>query len=378
MIFTKKRYCSLIVLFFFFTVAFGQKKEVFFACNYTSNSINEKAICDMLGFQTRPEAQKAVENIVRRSGLKQNFYVMECPNIDNCFAATRNGERLIVYDAGFMKRINGLTKTDWGAMSVLAHEIGHHLQGHTLKQSGSDPQKELEADEFSGFVMYQMGASLKEAQSAIFMLTTDQDYGTHPPRRKRLSSIAKGYSAAEDLYPRVNISDNSVDKVPINAEKSPQENKKAIVFDEPEVIRTPKNPEIVKIRTGCIDGTCKNGFGVAVNHKTYERYEGNWNNGRRSGYGIEYYADGLKKYEGNFSGSVFQGFGSYFYKNGDKYVGNFKRGTPNDDNGIYYYQNGDRLFVRFENGKKEGKAKKIFYSGVQKTIYFKNDVELLY
>ena len=176
-----------------------EKNEVFFACNYTSNAINEKSICDMLGFQTRPAAQKAVEQIVRRSGLKQNFYVMECPNIDNCFAATRNGERLIVYDAGFMKRVNGITKTDWGAMSVLAHEIGHHLQGHTLKQSGSDPQKELEADEFSGFVMYQMGASLKEAQSAIFMLTTDQDYGTHPPRRKRLAAIAKGYNAATDL-----------------------------------------------------------------------------------------------------------------------------------------------------------------------------------
>jgi hypothetical protein len=357
-------------------VSHSQEKtsEVFFACNYTSNAINEKAICDMLGFQTRPEAQKAVENIVRRSGLKQNFYVMECPNIDNCFAATRNGERLIVYDAGFMKRVNGITKTDWGAMSVLAHEIGHHLQGHTLKQSGSDPQKELEADEFSGFVMYQMGASLKEAQSAIYMLTTDQDYGTHPPRRKRLAAIARGFDAATELYPRINASDNSVDSD--FEEPKLEQTKEVIVFEEPEITpkRVPKSNPTIK--TGCIEGSCKNGFGIAINTLTYERYEGNWNNGRRSGYGIEYYADGLKKFEGNFSGSTFHGFGTYFYTNGDKYVGNFKKGTPHDDNSIYYYKNGDRLFARYINGKKEGKAKKLFYSGVEKTVYFREDKEV--
>lgn len=331
----------------------------------------------MLGFQTRPEAQKAVENIVRRSGLKQNFYVMECPNIDNCFAATRNGERLIVYDASFMRRVNSITKTDWGAMSVLAHEIGHHLQGHTLKQSGSDPQKELEADEFSGFVMYQMGASLLEAQSAIFMLTTDQDYGTHPPRKKRLKSIQKGYEAAAELYPRVNNSSNSVDYPEPNRipQKVELENKPEIVFEEPEVISQPKSKSTVRL-TGCIEGSCKNGFGVAVNTKTFERYEGNWNNGRRSGYGIEFYPDEIKKFEGNFSGSVYHGFGTFFHRNGDKYVGNFKKGIPHGDNGIFYYRNGDRLFVRYVNGQKQGKAKKVFYSGIEKTVYFKDDQEV--
>lgn len=176
---------------------------VIFGCSYTSNKINEKAICDLLGFRTRPEAQRAVEKIVSRSGLKQNFYVMECPKIDNCFAATKNGERLIVYDAGFMQRVNDLTRTDWGAMSILAHEIGHHLQGHTLKPGGSDPERELEADEFSGFVMYEMGATLKEAQSAIWKLTSDYDSGTHPPRNQRLAAIKTGYKKAKALYPNI-------------------------------------------------------------------------------------------------------------------------------------------------------------------------------
>lgn len=361
--------------------AFSQEK-VTFACSYTSNQINEKAICDMLGFRTRPEAQKAVEDIVKRSGLKQNFYVMECPNIDNCFAATRNGERLIVYDGSFMRRVNSLAKTDWGAISVLAHEIGHHLQGHTLKTGGSDPERELEADEFSGFVMYQMGASLKEAQSAIWKLTTDHDSGSHPPRSKRLTAIKKGYSNAQDLYPRISAVSEKPFETKSTSNTIPEvtevkrEVSKEPVYKKPSVIiEIPKKETKLMVKTGCVEGNCRNGFGVAVNRNTLEKYAGNWKNGRREGYGIEYYNDGMKKFEGDFDGSVYQGYGTYFFRNGDKYVGKFKRGIMNDESAVYYYSNGDRLFVRYVNGKKEGKAKIVYYGGVQGTLFFEDDVE---
>jgi len=177
--------------------------------NYYGQRINEKAICNMVSFRSKEVAEKAVDEIVRRSGLKRNFYVMECPNTDNCFAAVNGQTRLIVYDGNFMKKANDIAKTDWGALSILAHEIGHHLQGHTIIEGGSDPQKELEADEFSGFVMYQMGASLKEAQAAISKLTSDYDGGTHPPRTRRLASIEKGYNNAQELYPNVKKNDGS-------------------------------------------------------------------------------------------------------------------------------------------------------------------------
>lgn len=354
-------------------LAIGQEEEKLdksnFVCSYTAGVINEKSICSMLGFRTRPEAQKAVERIVSRSGLKQNFYVMECPNIDNCFAAARNGERLIVYDASFMRRVNNITNTDWGAMSILAHEIGHHLQGHTLKQGGSDPNRELEADEFSGFVMYQMGASLKEAQSAIWKMTTDYDSGSHPPRRKRMTAIKRGYENAKALYPRLSSE-------PIN-EIEREKPKTEPVLRKPEVVKKPtvKPRNVVTVKTGCIKGNCSQGYGVAVNRKTLEKYEGNWKNGRRSGYGIEYYADNRKKYEGDFSGSSFHGYGTYYFKNGSKYVGKFKQGLMHDDKATFYYPNGDRLYIRYVNGKKQGKGRVVYYGGVQGTIFFENDIE---
>ncbi|MFN3849197.1 MAG: M48 family metalloprotease [Spirosomataceae bacterium] len=397
----------------------AQNNKPYYACNYYGKQVNEKAICNMMGFSSRKEADKAVEEIVRRSGLKKNFYVMECPNTDNCFAAVQNGNRLIVYDGAFMRRVNNMTQTkDWGALSILAHEIGHHLQGHTIIEGGSDPAKEIEADEFSGFVMYQMGASLKEAQAAIQKLTTDYDGGTHPPRGKRLAAIEKGYRNAMELYPNINKNANDLpakttpeEKVETpKTEPRPQQqpprqtkpNEVEVVVDKverpvenrrPPEVGSPdspmnNNPEVPKVdpnsgdngngnvkKTGCVDGDCMNGAGTAINSKTDEKYVGEWRNGKREGWGTEFNVDNSKKYEGNFKNNRYNGNGTLFFKNGERYVGKFKDGIMHGE-GYYAYKNGDKLMATWVNGKKQGKAKIIYRSGNEGTKFFKDDVEL--
>lgn len=369
---TKRNFMRAFPIFLLLSVIFtipASAQEEIFRCNYQGKKINESAICGMLGFKSRPEATEAVNEIVRRSGLKQNFYVMECPNIDNCFAAVRDGERLIVYDAAFMRKVNGLTKTDWGAMSILAHEIGHHLQGHTLKTGGSEQSKEIEADEFSGFVMYQMGASLNEAQSAIRQLTTDYDSGTHPPRSQRMGAIKRGYENAAALYPSVQQKNNYDE----NSNAAPA-NEEQIASKKEERISEKKNTsESNASKTGCITGDCKYGYGVAVNRYTKEKYAGGWNLGKREGIGIEFYKDGNKKYEGEFKESRYHGKGRYYFENGDIFEGYFENGEMNGDLNVYYYKNGDRLFVKYEQGVKQGKAKIVFADGTVSQLYFKDD-----
>jgi hypothetical protein len=339
---------------------FSQKPEIVVGKNYYGNTINEREICDLVAFSTRPEVSMAIENIVKRSGLKQNFYVMECPNTDNCFAATRNGERLIVYDPSFIQKVSNTTRTDWAALSILAHEIGHHLQGHTIKAGGSEHQKELEADEFAGFVMYQLGATLKEAQSAIYTLTTEYSTSTHPPRSVRLKSIERGYKNALELYPEIKR------KGKVMIENTPQEN----IIIETEVVKenSPKK--------GCVSGSCLEGYGVAINSKTNEKYEGNWHIGKRHGQGKEYFKDGKIKYDGTYMASLYHGKGTLYFKNGEKYYGGFLKGKMHGEMSVYTYRNGDRLYVNYIQGKKEGKAKIIYYGGVEGTKYFKNDQEV--
>ena len=415
----KFKLCTLFIVLstFVFTANAQEEKVKSFGYNYYGQKINEKAFCSQFSFRSKEVAEKAVDEIVRRSGLKRNFYVMECPNTDNCFAAIQGQTRLIVYDGSFMKKANDLSKSDWGALSILAHEIGHHLQGHTIIEGGSDPTKELEADEFSGFVMYQMGASLKEAQAAISKLTSDYDGGSHPARPKRLAAIKKGFDNAQELYPNIKKNDGSIvtqpksqptqtpqpqnpsrtnpqpapQQIPPRTQPQPTNNQENVDKADNSVDNsaTPtKRPDIIEANStnvenkgeslnkgGCFDGDCKEGFGKMINPRTDEKYEGEWRNGKRDGRGVEFYADGEKKYVGNFKNGKYEGNGSFFHKNGDKYVGKYKNGSMNDDKGYFIFNNNIRLVARVENNVKHGKAMRIYPDGRREDTFFVNDIE---
>jgi hypothetical protein len=387
----------------------SQKVEIQanYRCNYFGYKVNEKAICNMYnGFVSKKDAEYAVDQIVKRSGLKRNFHVMECPQIDNCFAATQNGIRLIVYDAAFMKKVNDRTKTDWGGMSILAHEIGHHLQGHTIDGEASDPAKELEADYFSGFVMYQLGAPLKEAQAAINKFQDDYGSSTHPPRRNRIAMIEKGYNEAKALYPNITPS-TPKSTIPTETEKEPEvivnkpaprpqktpiptprkQEKVELEEIEPDEVKengevvyeTKKNTNSGDNKTGCIEGDCLTGFGIAINAKTKERYEGIWYEGKRHGKGSEYLASGKIKYEGDYDKGRWNGNGALYLPNGDRYVGRFKDNVINEsEQGYSYYQykNGDKYIGQFKNGKKHGKGKWVSKDGKRENVIFENDVRV--
>jgi hypothetical protein len=372
-----------ICLFFVSSFLFAQKKEQSMAKNqmivgtsYFGNTINEHEICDWVAFTSKPHVSQAIEKIVKRSGLKQNFYVMECPNTDNCFAATRNGERLIVYDPAFMNRVNNFTKNDWASLSILAHEIGHHLQGHTIKQGGSEHKKELEADEFSGFVMYQMGATLREAQSAIFSLTHNNATSTHPPKEKRMKAIELGYLNAQELYPSLAT---SVENRNLAARVDPHTVPSDSHLEVSEIVigRAQTNRPIDQFRrTGCVAGSCRNGFGTAVNAKTFETYTGEWQMGKRHGFGKEFDSDGGQKFEGFFYNGLYHGQGILFFPNGEKYQGGFYQGKMHGTNGSFVQKDGTKILVNYVNGKKEGRAK-VWYSGGREGVaFFRNDIEV--
>jgi hypothetical protein len=77
--------------------------------------------------------------------------------------------------------------------------VGHHLQGHTLQAGGSRPPTELEADRYSGYVLFRMGATLDQSQAAMRALGSDTGSATHPDRSSRLAAITNGWVAACEL-----------------------------------------------------------------------------------------------------------------------------------------------------------------------------------
>lgn len=144
------------------------------------------------------EARAQVERVVRVSGLEMNFDMI----VDSSTPAAAeiiNGRRVILFDPRFMAQVADRICPDWGAMSILAHEVGHHLAGHTLRQPAEPWRDELEADEFSGFVLARMNATLAETTSAATRIVPEQATPTHPGRKDRVAAIVHGWQNAEAL-----------------------------------------------------------------------------------------------------------------------------------------------------------------------------------
>lgn len=148
------------------------------------------------------EAAMIAENILASIGLRPNFRVLAVRSIDgiaieNAAAILLRqpnesglGQPYIVYNPEWIAR--NIATDRWKAIAVLSHEIGHHLQQHTLTCQGSDHRKEIEADEFAGRVLRALGASLDDAQS-LWRGLSEHGSQTHPPRAERLAAVQRGW-----------------------------------------------------------------------------------------------------------------------------------------------------------------------------------------
>ncbi|MCB0402152.1 MAG: M48 family metalloprotease [Flavobacteriales bacterium] len=175
---------SLILTFFLFLAKFGSGQDSLSTENYA--------------FEPDKVAKEAVAKIVQYTGLMPNFVVVADKSTSTAIAYIKNNKRYIAYNPKFIEKLNNKTATDWAAVSVLAHEIGHHLSGHTLPKNSS-PGNELIADKFSGFILFQMGAELHEAKAALSAIGHEMDTTKHPPQKARLMAIQEGWEDARAL-----------------------------------------------------------------------------------------------------------------------------------------------------------------------------------
>jgi hypothetical protein len=162
-------------------------------CSYFGESIPE----NVTAFSSNREAESVIDRIVTASGLSRNFQI-RAAGVPNAAAVIYGNARFILYNPLFIKEIRSSTGTEWAAISIMAHEVGHHLNGHTLTSGGSRPNLELEADYFSGFVLQKLGASMSDATVAMQKLGTSIATSTHPAKNDRLAAISSGWSKSCD------------------------------------------------------------------------------------------------------------------------------------------------------------------------------------
>ena len=188
----------LLLLLIVPMVSFGQTKEELQLCLAMQSS----------NFMSDSEAENALDKILNTIGASKNFVLTPCSEINNAAATSYKGIRYILYDKEFMQLINSRTN-NWSSLAILAHEVGHHINGHALditmyaggvveaKSLANQRKQELEADEFAGFIMAKLGASLNSALSFTNIFTDKDDtYDTHPTKSKRVNAVRKGFNKA--------------------------------------------------------------------------------------------------------------------------------------------------------------------------------------
>lgn len=138
-----------------------------------------------------------VQEIQRTLKFDVPIIVYIAKDEDNCFASIgENGVRLIVADHLFLNQVNKISGTQWAAISIIAHEIGHHIAGFSRRASQLD--SELDADYWSGYVLQKLGASQDAAIKCIMRFGTEYDTSSHPNKHSRASTIKQGWIDASN------------------------------------------------------------------------------------------------------------------------------------------------------------------------------------
>lgn len=161
------------------------------SCTY-SGALDIKTV---YSFKSDREAENALKSIMKHTGLPTNFLLVAA-DVDNAAAAIHDKKRYILYNQRFMEEVMKKTKSKFGSLSILSHEIGHHLSGHTLLEADARPNLELEADRFSGFILAKMGANIDDACKAMEIYGSDKESSTHPSKRTRIAAIVNGWKEA--------------------------------------------------------------------------------------------------------------------------------------------------------------------------------------
>lgn len=169
------------------------------ACSYDGRPVEAKSAS--LAGSAPNDCVVAVKKVMDFTGLPANFTVVAGP-VPNAAAVILLDEqkvprRVIAFNPQFMAEARAqVGGSDWGPISIMAHEIAHHLSGHTIVPGGSRPEIELEADKFSGFVLQKMGASRLDATRMILKIGTVHGTPTHPDKQRRADAISQGWNGS--------------------------------------------------------------------------------------------------------------------------------------------------------------------------------------
>lgn len=154
------------------------------------------------------ETEEIFEDLLEISGETGDFYLCPLSKQDGAFASNRLStdgnvifeDQYIGYNSDFIQNIEQYIGY-WGLAGILAHELAHHLLGHTRQQTGSHPATELEADYLAGKLMQHSGASLDNTLALPKQPFMADGGSTHPDGPDRIEAFRSGWYDGCAEYP---------------------------------------------------------------------------------------------------------------------------------------------------------------------------------
>lgn len=159
-------------------------------------------------------AKEYTDKIVAFTGLPIKFKLVQSTDIPTAMAHFDGKNHYLIYNEDFFSRIKASGYSDWPAIFVLVHEIGHLLIQHpSVEDTKKRKDQELEADQFAGYGLCRLGATVQEALSYIDHFSNEEQ-GNHPDRNKRIKAITDGWNMgnldAESVNGPCNSNDGNI------------------------------------------------------------------------------------------------------------------------------------------------------------------------
>jgi hypothetical protein len=169
--------------------------------------------CDYVGLRSDtpvfffpPDSQvvAAVDKLANSVSGVENFS-LEAANVARATAVVNGDTRVILYSQDHTNVDLG-SAAAWHSLLELAHQIGHHVNRHTLSIDPSIRKaEELDADSFAGFVLGRLGISLPELKAAAgFDEAKVVNNSNYPTMEGRQRALIEGWRAEHERDDRGN------------------------------------------------------------------------------------------------------------------------------------------------------------------------------
>lgn len=147
-------------------LAAQQTKSAHGGCNYITRI--KKSFITIS--DSTPKAEPIVNEILKVAKMPQNFTLVSSEQEHILAFTAKNQQRYISLSHLFNQEESSIDKaTKWEVYVLLAHEIGHHLRQHDLRNKNKKICEffEYEADEFAGMILSRIGVPLSDALDAF-------------------------------------------------------------------------------------------------------------------------------------------------------------------------------------------------------------------